>query len=402
LRFYLEIILIDNNMDNYYEHLIENILLRIDENIESSMCNDLILCHNFILDQQLKPLICLYSEFDNQDPIDLIKEHNWDQIEITPFSLDSKHVCLFYHNNVWYTCYENKLDIVANDKLFCEISKLNLEELDKELNYHFSLKHHSFRKIGSSNVNSDIVLSWVCKGLKLVDNVVIKNISYEKKYYCSCLDELLVSLDMLNNENIVQKRLSYGGYNVRIRVNDYYICCILHTDIYNYILRIMPTHKNQYVNYLELYQNDQLNNILCFIHKYPNDVIKRINTSIKILAKEILNIYHLTRKKQNSVLYDCLEHSHKKILFDLHKIYVDQKYFDMQFNTSDFDNREKRSVTVDIVYDYIKKLKTSELLQIFNDRQNLIDKLDHIKYDYTNILSINNINIITQIKLMSI
>ena len=43
-----------------------------------------------------------------------------------------------------------------------------------------------------------------------------------------------------------------------------------------------------------------------------------------------------------------------------------------------------------------------ELLQLFDDRQKIIGKLDNIKYDYTNILSINNINIIAQIKLMNI
>ena len=154
------------------------------------------------------------------------------------------------------------------------------------------------------------------------------------------------------------------------------------------------------MNYLQLYQNNKLGDVLLYLHKYPADVIRRINMSIKILSKELLNIYHLTRKKQNSDLYEILPQSYKKSLYDLHKIYVDQKFG--EFSTKFHELLiEKKSISVDIVYNYVKDLLTTNLLQIFSDREILINQLNKINHDLTGIINVDNIDILTQIKLMS-
>ena len=122
--------------------------------------------------------------------------------------------------------------------------------------------------------------------------------------------------------------------------------------------------------------------------------------SIKTLSKEILNIYHLTRKKQNSNLYDCLAQSYKKVLYDLHRIYVNQKYEGFIIKSEEMLT-EKKSISVDIVYNYLKSMTCEDLLQIFIDRSQLIEKLNEINYEYEEILYVDNIDIITQIELMS-
>ena len=330
----------------------------------------------------------------DEEAIEKIKQYEWNMntISITKFYLDAKYICMFYNLNNWYVyIYNDNIMTNYDNNNIIKLDENNLNNLDKNLTYHFLVKHQNFRKFGYSEDDFEPSMNLLNQ-----EQNKFKNINYEKKYYFSCLDELLVSLDALNNDNILQKKLTFGGYHVIINNT----CCVLRTDIYKYIDKIMPTNKNQYINYLELYQKNLLSDILCFIHKYPNDVIRRINISIKILSKEILNIYHLTRKKQNSNLYECLEPIYKKILWDLHKIYSNNKINEKNYEQDIFI--EKISITIDIVHDYIKKMHVIELLQLFDDRQKIIGKLDNIKYDYTNILSINNINIIAQIKLMNI
>jgi hypothetical protein len=155
------------------------------------------------------------------------------------------------------------------------------------------------------------------------------------------------------------------------------------------------------VAYLELYQKNILNDILPYIHKYPLCVVKRINISIRTISKEILNIYHLTRQKQNTPLYECLSQHYKKTLYDLHKIYVTQKYGDFIVKSNEM-LKEKKSISVDIVYNHIKGLPIDDLLQLFIDRKNLIAHLSSCNYDYGKILIINNIDMIAQMELMEI
>lgn len=349
------------------------------------------------------------SLYDN-DAIDYISTNviNWDNnIIVTKLSLESQHICLFNDNNIWYITYPNKIikiddttDIIAN----CLNSLIdNIDKFNSDYIYHILLKDKSLKKIGSNDVKSEITILWISdKMMNIIDNNILLPIPYEKKYYFSCLDELQTAIEIEYNNDIINKSLSFGGYHIKVISNDGIITnCILRSDLYKYILSVMPNNKNQHINYLELYQKNLLSDILPYIHKYPIDVIRRINMSIKILSKEILNIYHLTRKKQNSNLYDCLTQNYKKILYDLHKIYANQKYGEYIIKSTDI-LKEKKSISVDVVYNYIKNLQTSELLQIFSDRKIIMKNLDDISYSYDSILSVDNIDIITQIELMDV
>jgi hypothetical protein len=205
----------------------------------------------------------------------------------------------------------------------------------------------------------------------------------------------------MNNNDVINKTIDNSGYFVKIFSEDkkQYTCCALRTDLYKNILSLMPRHQNQYINFLELYQNDNLSGMLPYLHKYPADVVRRINVSIKTLSKEILNIYHLTRKKQNSDLYECLPIIYKKMLYDLHKIYLNQKYGYYIIKSEDI-LKEKKSISVDIVYNYLKEMKNNELVRVFEERKKLIECLTKIGYLYDHILCTTNIDLITQTELM--
>jgi L-cysteine desulfidase len=204
----------------------------------------------------------------------------------------------------------------------------------------------------------------------------------------------------------MNKSLSFGGYFIKIPYlfgnKQQYMCCVIRSNLYKHILSILPKNDNKYISYLELYQKNELSDVIVYIHKYPNDVIRRINMAIRTLSKEILNIYHLTRKKQNIVLYTNLSRGYKKVLFELHKIYVTQKHLEISSKQSKNGAQliEKKSISVDVVYDYLKSINVSDLIQIFKDRTEIINALVDENYKLYNIFNLNDIYIVTQIELM--
>ena len=400
----------------YTKYMTDNmILLYHDSNFD----NDIIQKNNTVIFdiQTLNPIVTFYnSPMVDNDAIDTISKSDWNNIIINKITLDCIHVCLFWHINNWFLSYDNKIQNINNSNdqtinIFKNLINYNFDDncekisiFDDKLSYHFLLRHNNFRKLGILDNSSSVTLLYVCdKLLKLTDCPIIENIQPEKKYYFSCLDELQTSLEIINDTDVAHKILSCCGYYVRILSNDKtsYINCILRTNIYKYIISVLPRRTNMYINYLELYQKNILGDILPYLHKYSSSVTKRINISIKTLSKEILNIYHLTRQKQNTILYECLSQNYKKVLYDLHKIYVNQKYGDYIVISAEI-LKEKKSVSVDIVYNYMKLLTADELLQLFNDRKTLICDLNSKKYDYDKILIVNNIDIIAQMELMNI
>ncbi len=410
-------------------------------------------CKFIVLDQKSLKVIDnhLNKLHINQNAIDLLKTINkWQQVEVTKYHTNTKHVSMFNYNNKWFIAHsknlihidekniqeicnystiinmtntENIENIEHNQKNITKIFLSYLKDkhiitenncIDKNVNknfvYHFLIKNSEFKKIPSHNNknNYGISISWItdlnCNVLRqddLSNNFICTKIQYEKKLYFSCLDELLTSIDTMNNDDMMSKNIQYAGYHIKIFNTTYtsFKSCFISTEIYNYITCLLPQHKNQYRNYLELYQYDKLTEILPYLHKYPADVVRRINMSVKTLSKEILNIYHSTRNKQNCDLYKVLPIRYRKVLYNLHKIYVNQKYGEFIIKSND-TMKEKKSISVDIVYGYVKGLKNFELIDLFQNRTVLIKELQNIDFDYSEIMYTDNIDIITQSELM--
>lgn len=380
---------------------------------------------------------------DAINDLKILSENEWKIVEINKLQLHTKHICLFYNIDSWYVAYSNTIekfqyvslkDNVLNEltpddiqtpqicytdkiiKLLCNYfaSKfIDLDVCNKNLVYHLLLRDNEFKQnnLGSISkpIETTINLLWICDkyckianphSIDLTDEIVNK-IQYEKKVHFSCLDELLMSIEFMNNEDVSTKNIQFGGYMIKLfdKLNNINKLYCIRTNIFKYITSILPKYDNQYKSFLELYQNDKLTDVLPYLHKYPADVIRRINMSVKILSKEILNIYHLTRKKQNKELYESLPLSYRKVLYDLHKIYVNQKHG--EFITKSFDLlKEKKSVSVDIVYSYLKGIRNNELIKLFDERRTLLNDLKKINFKYDEIMSVTNIDIITQTELM--
>jgi hypothetical protein len=364
----------------------------------------------------LKPIVSFSNAiiFDN-GTIENIAKSNWNDIEIIEYNFNSLHVVLFNENFIWYiSCHDEIIRLdninnsyvkIFNDLLHTENVKNWVEcEGNSEIVYHLLLVHPMLCKVTQHDIKS-ITLLWTCD--KHV-NIINSNVPYlsKKLKYFSCLDELQISLETECNNDMLNKSLSFGGYFLKIPYSynnrRQYICCVIRSNLYKYILSVLPKNENKYISYLELYQRNELSDVITYIHKYPNDVIRRINMAIRTLSKEILNIYHLTRKKQNFILYNSLTKRYKKVLFELHKIYVTQKHKELNTKHSKTEILliEKKSISVDVVYDYLKLINVNDLIQIFKDRNEIINILTNEKYKLDNIFNLNDIYIVTQIELM--
>ena len=165
-------------------------------------------------------------------------------------------------------------------------------------------------------------------------------------------------------------------------------------EIYNYIKTQIIEGDNIYKIYLELYQKNFMNDILPYISKYPNEIINRLNMSMKTLSREILNIYHITRKKKHQELYKLLPELYKKILYGLHGLFINTRNKDL-VNRFSQEYDETKSITVHDVYYYIKELTTYQLIELFKDRMELLKNPN-----FNNIMNHDCIYILTQTKLM--
>jgi len=119
------------------------------------------------------------------------------------------------------------------------------------------------------------------------------------------------------------------------------------------------------------------------------------------MSREILDIYHMTRNKKNSEIYNFLSQSYRQILYQLHSDYIDQKNgTTIEFKESikgfmknetdnfildhhniadnNFFDTDKISISVDNVYTKLKNLDTSLLIDLFKDRDELSKKIDSL------------------------
>lgn len=343
-----------------------------------------------------------------------------EEYEVHKYKLDTERVCMFYFEENWYVVHSGGLSLVnseTNDVIARILSStISLDKLDIRLSYHLLVRHTSLRKLGMAFESYDratVTKLWMCDGLRVI-RIGMDDIEEEKSITFSCMDELLTALDVLNYNDMTAKRITYGGYMVKVydKRNCRYSVVLLHTMIMKFVLESIPNYDNQYRNYVEMYQLNVLNDVLPYIHKYSVDVIKRINVSFRTLAKEVVNLYHLTRKKQNIGLYDRLTQSFRKILYDLHKIYVGDggekrsKRKESQVSCEEWEHErsrdddiyDKKSISVEIVYNHLKKMKSHELIQMFFDRKYLMTQPEVMAYG--EFLYVDNIDVAAQTELM--
>lgn len=354
----------DTSINNVYTYEIDNLKMiytdRINTNLHhSNLLLDYIL-HNLefvIIDTEYKIITYLakYRNIEDTNKKNIII--NWDQCEVFKNYIGT-YIIFFKYNSIEYYCTKYKIYHYENS-IVQQIAKNVFENYDE-----------------TSEPVTRILISQRLKHIFTYDenfNLINNNIYTinDSKLYYSCYDEL----DFEHNDNIkkmeTNKKLFNAGYLIKYNGFTY----LLQNKLYEKINNLLPKYTNINKIYLDLYKSDNLNFIINYISLYPSDVIKRINLSIKTLSKEYLNIYHLTRKKAHPEIYEKLDEINKKILYDLHTIFIETRKNEFIINNEIAD---KKSLTVDIVYKYLKKIDIEILEKIYLQRNNLIQLIKSV------------------------
>lgn len=295
-------------------------------------------------------------------------KNNWNDIKIYNYDIGLNTTIFYYNNDLFYIDKYNYPYIInINDNKYIKLL------IDKSL---IPFKQNIITNV---IISSDKIghIIYYKNNFIAYDIYVYKN---DNVYY-SCFDELIFDLENISVSNEQKKRLTTGGFIINYKNNDY----IITTYIYQKICDIIPSYKNINKCFIELYKNDNLSFVINFMSPYSSDIIKRVNSAVKTLSREFLNIYHVTRKKANSELYNILSNNYKTILFDLHKIFIYARKNDDSLDNNSDDFYEKKSMNHDIVYKYLKKINIDLLCNVFIDRLNLLNNIVDIKIDMNNV-----------------
>jgi hypothetical protein len=318
----------------------------------------------------------IVKSYDYMKELDVIC-NNWNDIEVYESINYDYYICLFNDNNNWYLVYKYEIIDIKNETNVVLNNFKNLVDnynfLDANLCYHYIM----------NNKNNLLLFMFTTIKYSLMFGKIKNTITFYN------YENFLLAIDKINYYSITNKNINKNGFIVKIN-NVFYV---MYTNIYKFIMKMLPKHKNQYLNFLELYQTNKLYTILPYVHKYSLDVFNRIHNSFKLIARELVNIYHTTRNKKNIYVLENLPKTYKNVISDLHDVYIKNK----------LQNNEI-SIKYGYVYNYIKRIDPNILRQFFFDRKILIEKLIKIGFNINGVLYIDSkehIDLITQTELLS-
>jgi hypothetical protein len=352
-----------------------------------------------------------------------IKNDDFDQNIISVYkNYIGSYLVLFYcdTDGKWYFLFSNIVyELTANNHMILhDHLKDHLDKLNKNYCYHMILVDSRIRKlITPVCVKNYIVLVKMTKKYTLEESYdnPYSFFTTNKRIYMSCMDDIELCLHELDSKNVRAKRMLHRGFLMKVKIDDCDDILIpFDTATYKKLIQMIPKGMTIHGVHLKLYQNDKLNYFLQYIDDSYTDIVKRINESMSTMSREILDIYHLTRKKKNSEFYKLLPQSYRQILYQLHSNYIVQKNNYDKKNIGGTNNNDKCefddriAITVDDVYTKLKDLDTELLIDLYKDRDHFAEKYSSYIKDHmleeTNTMSLIKLCTSTKIqtKLLSL
>jgi len=390
----------------------------------------------FFVEKTIKESEFTYAENENSylksyvyNKITNFKDDEFDHNRITIHkNYIGSYMVLFFHTNTWFFMFSNNVYEFnpMNHPILFEHLGQHINSLNINLCYHIVLVDVRLRKLITPVCDANyVVLIKTTQKYSLTESFINPHHFFvtDNRIYMSCMDELIVRLEESDILNSKSKKLIHRGFIMKIKIDDFEPVHIAYdTHSYKKIMALVPKGLNLHEVHLRLYQIDKLNSFLQTFNDSYTDIVKRINVSMSTMSREILDIYHMTRKKKNSDLYNALPSSYKHILYLLHSDYINQKndiekpgYDSLDYQNNhhnnhnhhnhsygslvnfqiDYDKKSnnhcasfsqdnddsddidsKVSITVDNVYIKLKESDTSTLTQLFIDREELIKNIE--------------------------
>lgn len=336
------------------EKLFENKFVLIDENFKIIKIHNTIEQQNILLTEDDKSV----SYYELYDGLDFI---------------------IFYNIDSWFYICQNKIKKLSEYKNMISDNILNNTQY---IHYFTCLNKDTYNLITYNQFNESK------HGYSINYNMLIYkysqkndeiNIFVEKNKIENTIQNLYDNFNKHVLDDYQNKKLTFVGYLVKEENKLYEV----KSELYLKLNKMKPKLKNTYAQYLKLYQKNNLKEFIQYISEYEFETINRINQSIRILTNEILTIYFMTRRNNNTnkELYYLLPKNYKSVIYDIHGIYV---------NKCKSDDHKSKSIKIHDIYQYLKSINVNSLIDLFIERKNILDQNKEI---FNNIFDINDLNI---------
>ena len=334
------------------------------------------LCRSVIIDKKtMRMMVTQYNKIIyNDQSLKLLQNKNWNNVTIHP-CIEGTLLIVFNHNDKWYVSTRRCLD--ANESIWvkntsyqtlfdetCKQLGFDITKLDPKYCYHFVLVHHKSKNIVSFPGKEYRDLYHIMTTEKYTLNEMdckLNGPKIVKQEFFPSIDQFIKHLKTLSDRDLRNKKITCEGYIVKYYLGQPnkspFVLMKIQTDIYRKLLDIRPNNSNIYQIYLQLYQQDKLKDFVSFYTSYPDEVINRIKNSVNTLAHEVLDLYFATRGNKNTSLYELLPGSYRKILYDVHGMYL--------------SNTAKPIKATDIFH-YFKQIDFPLFRKVFSDRIELL------------------------------
>lgn len=343
----------------------------------------------------LKPIVSQFNKLIyNDDAIKYLENKDWNNVTVK-HCYEGTMIIVFYSHDKWYVCTRKCLDARKSywikDRSYYDLfmdtisDSFKLEDLNTNYCYHFILIHYENKNIvdytGFGDYYKKLSLAMTTEKYTLnrVQYKINDDIIYPHIVKFNCADDIITELQKISEKDKNAQHITTEGFILEYVENGEVTLLKLQTPIYKYIASIKPNVSNIDAMFLELYQKNLLKEIVPYFTHQSGYVINRIHSSMKTLAMEVLNIYHITRGHKNEQLYAKLPSCYKHALFDIHGLYLSEI---RKPNTSEFSG--KHSITIYDVYNCLKKLDSFTLRKMFIDRLTFIDDLEMRQYTQCN------------------
>lgn len=331
----------------------------------------------------------------NSETETFLTDKDWNKVSVQ-MCYEGTLIVVFYEKGKWYICTRKCLDATKSAwikglsyyDLFMEAidGKFKLDDLNKSFCYHFVLIHHKNRNIvdytsmfGNYYRKIAHVMTLEKYTNKRVEYIINDKVLYPQRVQCSSIETLKRSLSDISEHDEQNRSITTEGFIIEYDDGTDTTLLKLQTHIYTRIASIKPNTNNLDAMFLELYQRNELAEIVPYFSKQVGEVINRIHSSMKAISGELLNIYHATRCHMNEKLYDDLPSSYKCVLYTIHGVYINKRTREIERNkTSELG--DKKSITIHDVYECLKSVDSYTLRKLFIDRLTLIEHDDVREY----------------------
>ena len=339
----------------------------------------------------MQPIASQYGKIIyNEEAVDLLAKVDWNRVVVEP-CYEGTTILVFNHDDTWYVTTRRCLD--ANEsswikrksyrEMFNETmeGKFTFDDLNPDYCYHFVLLHYLNRNIVTysefGNMYKEIIHTLTTR--KYTCQEVHCKVSEQsrciQRINFGNLNQLLDEVEELSKADDERKQVTTEGFIVRVYEGDVenspFQVMKIQSELYQMLLKMKPNNSNIHQSYLELYQRDKLREFILYFRNGKGDIIKRINMAMRQFATEILNMYHGTRKKKNPEVYADLMDNYRKVLYELHGVYIENK----KYSPEDGEGKSS-SITVHDVYFYLKNLSPEKLRQLFLERWSMLQRND--------------------------